>query len=228
MNEYKSISELAKEINVSRQAVYQRIRNDKELSTSLQPFTVNESKRTVYTLQGQELIKQAFSAHCKQELDSSLQSIDSKQVDTECKQIDTDCKAVDSGLQSQLEEVRENNRTLSEDNKQLTAENRLLTAQVELLQSQLEELKADKEYLKKLIDDLTAALTAAQALHGIEKQQKVIEVKEAAAPAPDPSRSERRSRSEQRSPAPAPVRSGTQKEQRTKMTFADRLRKIFR
>ncbi len=112
----------------------------------------------------------------------------------------------------------------------------LLTAQVELLQSQLEDLKADKAYLQ---ERLTAAeqerdsLTKERQTLVIEllelREPKVIEVKGTASPAPDPiRRSERRSRSEQRSPAAAPGRSGTQKQQRTKMTLADRLRKIFK
>ena len=169
----KSISELAKELNVSRQAIYQRIKNDKDLSTSLQPFTVNECKRTVYSLQGQELIKQAFSAHCKQEVDSSLQSIDSKPIDT-------NCKPVDSSLQSELDILRASN---------------------DGLQAQVEELRADKAFLKeqltikdKQIEALTTALQAAQALQGMEKQkqQKVIEVKQpAAVKDPTPARSEK-------------------------------------
>lgn len=59
--------------------------------------------------------------------------------------------------------------------------------QINLLKSEVDSLKADKEYLKSKLDaadtnisNLTTALTAAQALHGMDKQQKVIEVKEQA------------------------------------------------
>lgn len=86
MNEYKSISELAAELKVTRQAVYQKIKKDKELSTGLRKFTVNENNKTLYSLQGQELIKQAFnsvaSVNSKQAVDSKRVSIDSKLIDT--------------------------------------------------------------------------------------------------------------------------------------------------
>ena len=86
MNEYKSISEIAAELSVTRQAVYQKIKKDKELSTGLRKFTVNENNKTLYSLQGQELIKQAFnsatSVNSKQAVDSKRVSIDSKLIDT--------------------------------------------------------------------------------------------------------------------------------------------------
>lgn len=57
--------------------------------------------------------------------------------------------------------------------------------QISLLQSQITELKADKAKLNERLDmaetnisNLTTALTAAQALHGMDKQQAAIEVKQ--------------------------------------------------
>ena len=76
MTDSKTIAQIAAELGVSRQAVYQRIRYNKELSTELCKFTVNEGNKKLYTLQGQELIKSAFS---KSDAVNSKVSIDSKQ-----------------------------------------------------------------------------------------------------------------------------------------------------
>jgi DNA-binding transcriptional MerR regulator len=79
---------------------------------------------------------------------------------------------------SQIEELKEANA-------QLTAQLAALEVKDALSAAQIEELKADKEYLRELVDRLTAqldrvtaALQAAQALHGIEKKAKAIEAEE--------------------------------------------------
>lgn len=150
--------------------------------------------------------------------------------------IPADDAADDSG---RVENVPERSRTFPDDSPD---EGRTVPDPVELLLSQVEELRADKEQLISQLeekqrtidglisqlDNVTAALKAAQTLHGIEKQQKVIEVKAAAAAEdPTPARSERRASSEGRSPAPAPARSGTQRP-RTKNKLSDIMRKLFK
>lgn len=77
-DELKTIAQIAEELEVSRQAVYQRIRYNTELSMKLSKFTVKNGNKTLYNLQGQELIKQAFS---KNESVNCKVSIDSKQTD---------------------------------------------------------------------------------------------------------------------------------------------------
>lgn len=77
-DELRTIAQIAEELKVSRQAVYQRIRYNTELSTKLSKFTVKNGNKTLYSLQGQELIKQAFS---KSEPVNCKVSIDSKQTD---------------------------------------------------------------------------------------------------------------------------------------------------
>lgn len=148
MNELKTISQIAAELGVTRQAVYQRIKSA-ELSTRLQPFTVKQNNTKVYTLQGQELIKQAFSSgvnvNCKQAVDSKRQSIDSKLIDK-------------------------------------------LSEQLTVKDKQIEKLAEQVNTLLQQIDKLTTALQAAQALHGMDKQQAVIEVKERPAAASETSR----------------------------------------
>lgn len=145
MNDYKSITQIAAELGVTRQAVYKKIKSNSELSTGLQEFTVNQGKFTVYSLQGQELIKQAFlnydSVNCKPSTDSKPKAVDSKLVDT-------------------------------------------LQATIETLTKQLEVKDKQINTLTETVKELTIALKAAQALHGMDKQQTVIETKVKAEPRP--------------------------------------------
>lgn len=219
----KTVKQLAAEQNTTKQIIHRIIKRERI-------ETIQNGNRLLIDSEAEAAILQALQLHEAANRtapdDSRTIQNDSERFENNSKRFKTiqndstpagsleDPEQENEQQREQLEELRENNKRLAEDNKQLSAENRLLSAQAELLCSQLEELRTDKQYLKEHIDRLTAALQAAQALHGIEKQQAAIE---AAAPAPAPSRSERRSRSEQRSPAPAPVRSGTQQQQsRTK------------
>lgn len=137
MNEYKSISEIAKELKVSRQAVYQKIKTNTELSAALSQLTVKRNSTTFYSLQAQNLIKQAFESavnvNYRQTIDSKPTSIDSKLIDS-------------------------------------------LTKQLEVKDEQIKSLTEQVSSLVNQIAKLTTALQAAQALHGMDKQQKAIEV----------------------------------------------------
>lgn len=86
MNELKSISQIAKDLGVSRQAVYQKIKNNSELSSNLSKFTVKKNNATLYTLQAQKMISLAFSngvtANCKRTIDSKQMSIDNRLIDS--------------------------------------------------------------------------------------------------------------------------------------------------
>lgn len=164
-NEFKTISEIAKSLSVSRQAVYQKIKTNAELANALQEFTVNNGKATMYSLQGQELIKQAFANN--QSVKSKPSSFDS--------QPSTDNTLLDVLL------------------KQLETKDK----QIESLQEQLKEAQIHTNELSKAIDNLTTALQAAQALHGMEKQQKVIEAEQAA---PEPERQQESSEPQEQQP----------------------------
>lgn len=134
MNEdFKSISQIASEIGVTRQAVYQKLKQS-DLANSVKPFTVKQHNLTLYDLQAQELIKRAF--------ESSVNgvNIDSKRQSTNGKLIDT--------LQASIE---------------------ALTKQLEVKDNQI-------ETLTETVKTLTANLAAAQALHGMDKQQATIAV----------------------------------------------------
>ena len=104
MSDNKSVSEIAQELGVTRQAVYQRV---KKLSSSLQPFTVKLDNKTLYTLQGQKLIKQAFSSSesVKQTVNvdsKQVSSVDSKLIDTLTAQLEAKDRQIET-LSKQLE-----------------------------------------------------------------------------------------------------------------------------
>lgn len=147
MNDLKTVSEIAGEIGCSSQAVYSKI---KRLESSLKPFKVKQGNCTLYTSEGRKMIISAFSQPVK------------------------DFKAVDNELEtlsSELESLREENEKLKLENAELKGKNETLNQ----LTSTFKVNQAEIESLLKTIESLTAALTAAQTLHGMEKQQKMLE-----------------------------------------------------
>ena len=129
--EYKSISQIAKELKVSRQTIYNKINNNPELSSKLCQCTVKVQNRTLYTLQAFELIKQEFDKSVKSNIDVKFTS---NMIDT-------------------------------------------LTQQLTVKDCQITALQAQIDKLTNTVQELTIALKAAQALHGMDKQQNVIETK---------------------------------------------------
>ena len=62
----KTVKQIADELGVTKQAVHQK-RKSKELATALQPFTTMVDGVVYISVDGEELIKQAFFKHdCKQ------------------------------------------------------------------------------------------------------------------------------------------------------------------
>ena len=181
MNEYKSISQLAKEIGVTRQAIYKKIKSDNQLSTGLQQFTVNQNKLTVYSLQGQKLIKQAF---LNNDTVNRAVNVDSKPVSTNSKLVDS-----------------------------LTAQIETLTKQLTVKDEQLSAAQAQINSLVDTIHEMTIALKAAQALHGMDKQQKTIEVKQEKAEA----KAQTQLHTQKQKPAP-----------KQKRTLSDRIKAFFK
>ena len=122
-----TVGQIAKELGVSRQAVYQKIRLDRQLQADLQPFTVKQGNKTLYTAEGQKRLIEAFSGR--------------ENVKTE--------KKSNSNSQQQL---------------------------IDLLREQLEVKDKQIEQLSERLKEVTTALQAAQALHGLEHSPKAIEV----------------------------------------------------
>ena len=170
MNDLKSISQIAVNLGVSRQAVYSKLKSA-ELARAVKPLTVKQGNTTLYTLQAQELIKQAFTAFVVNQDSSNRQeeidSLTSKLTESE-KQLN---KALHD-IEVKSHELQEKEQRIKE-----------LTERLTMLDTLVTELKADKAKLNERLDkaetnisNLTTALTAAQALHSIDKQQAVIEL----------------------------------------------------
>lgn len=111
----KTIAQIAAELGVTRQAVYQRIKNNSELSTAISQFTVKKNNTTLYNLQAQQIIKQAFESgvnvNCKQAVDSKQKSIDSKLIDSLQATIATLTNQLES-KDKQIEKLSAQNDTL--------------------------------------------------------------------------------------------------------------------
>lgn len=237
--ELKTIAEIAKELNVSRQAVYLKLKNN-DLSEAVKPFTERQGKVTRYTNQGIQLIKDAFiNNSVKYELTSEVRDLTESLTESQenCQELSKNLNICQIELDKALKEVQELKRINSE----LTAKtsvNDSLTEKCGILESncqrlekdlsecriQIDELKADKAKLNERLDkaesdrtelieankELTIALKAAQALHGMDKQQKTIETVQAV---PEPERQQ--SSSEPQEPP-------------KKRTLRERVRDFFR
>lgn len=167
----KTVSQLAQELNVNRTTLHRLIqRNNIE--------TLQEGNKRLIDAQAEQAILKAFNSKSLQgeTLQNNNKLLQQRNV-AQAEQLANKDKTIDS-LQTQLAEKDK---------------------QINLLQSQITELKADKDKLNARLDkaeeererletnisNLTTALTAAQALHGMDKQQAVIEVKADEAPEED-------------------------------------------
>lgn len=188
MNDLKSISQIAVNLGVSRQAVYSKLKSA-ELARAVKPLTVKQGNTTLYTLQAQELIKQAFTAFAvNQDSSNSQEEIDSltsKLTESE-KQLDIALH----DIEVKSHELQEKEQTIKELTERLTMRDSLiaeLKADKTKLNARLDKAEEERERLESNISNLTTALQAAQALHSIDKQQAVIEIKEpASTPEPEP------------------------------------------
>ena len=214
----KTVKQLAAEQNTTKQIIHRIIKRERI-------ETIQNGNRLLIDSEAEAAILQALQLH---EAANRTAPDDSRTIQNDSERFENNSKRFktiqndstpagsledppeNEQQREQLEQLREALEDLRKENQQLTAEKAGLTSQVELLREQLEELRTDKQYLKEHIDRLTAALQAAQALHGIEKQQAVIE-----AAAPASAQSERQLQKQQRTrPAPA-AGTGRQSERRT-------------
>ena len=69
----KTIRQIADEIGVSKQAVFKKIKRE-PLSTSLQGFTATVDGRLMVSVDGEKLIKQAFSEKSQTEIENQTQT----------------------------------------------------------------------------------------------------------------------------------------------------------
>lgn len=138
----KTIKQIADEIGVSKQAVHQK-RKSRELSTALQSFTTTVDGVVYISVDGEKLIKQAFSkSDCKQ-VDGRLSTtVDGSFTPSFTPNNDGEIMFLRSQverLQGELEKEREHNR--EKDKQLLDTLNKLAESQAALSAGQA----ADKQ-----------------------------------------------------------------------------------
>ena len=149
----KTIRQIADEIGVSKQAVFKKIKRE-PLSTSLQGLTATVDGRLMVEVDGEKLIKQAFSEIAPSTTDNQLTGA----VDG----------LVDAPSTKNAEKTAEVDGVIS-----------VLQATIDTLQGQLEvkdrQIEQQAQTITRLTDALAAAQqTAAAALHAGTIQQQLI------------------------------------------------------
>ena len=134
----KTIRQIADEIGVSKQAVHQK-RKSKELSTALQPFTSTVDGVVYISVDGEKLIKQAFSKSERKQVDGSFTSTVDGSFTPENDEEIKFLRAQVERLQAELEKEREHNRET--DRQLLDTLNKLAESQAALSAGQA----ADKQ-----------------------------------------------------------------------------------
>ena len=129
----KTIRQIAEELGVSKQAVHQK-RKSKELSTALQPFTSIVDGVVYISVDGENLIKQAFSnVNCK--------PIDDNKTSTIYTRVDSDIYGI---LKDTIDTLQE----------QLNVKDKQISELTETIKTQAQSINAyqQKELAGKIIE----------------------------------------------------------------------------
>ena len=188
MNEqkYLSVRQVANAANVSAQAIYQRVDKD------LKPFVKLIKGRKMLSVEVLQLFGVSdLTSTCQEEPKELDKQLTSNEI-TDIQPLQQEVQELKQQLldkQNQIKQLELDKHELELD-KQLTSEAlkhqisslesivETMTKQNDILNSRLDKAEAERERLEQTISNLTIALSAAQALHGIDKQQAVIEVKD--------------------------------------------------
>lgn len=189
--ELKTIAEIAKELNVSRQAVYLKLKNN-DLSEAVKPFAERQGNVTRYTNQGIQLIKDSFvngsdKPHLTEELKNLTDSLTESQEN--CQELSKNLNVCQNELDKALKEVEELKRINSELTTKtsvidsLTEERKALENSCQVLETKLSEkenyinsLESDKasqsEQLSALNTQLVNVIAAANEERDKERQER--------------------------------------------------------
>ena len=164
----KTITAIAAEIGVSRQAVYKRLKRDNRLSTELTRFTAVVNNVTYYTEDGERLIKAAFES-----------DIDNHRVNQSDNQAVNRVNQPDNPDNHRVNQVDSDDRaalieSLHQRLEDKDRENEVLRERLRQKDTQITELQAQTARLTQTLDNTVMALTAAQALHAADKQQQLL------------------------------------------------------
>lgn len=189
--ELKTIAEIAKELNVSRQAVYLKLKNN-DLSEAVKPFTERQGNVTRYTNQGIQLIKDSFAnSSVKCDLTENVKDLTENLTESQetCQKLSSNLKSCQEELDKALKEIQ----SLKQTNNELTAKTSVIDSLTEeckalenscqVLETKLSEkenyinsLESDKasqsEQLSALNSQLVNVITAANEERDKERQER--------------------------------------------------------
>ena len=140
----KTITQIAKEIGVSRQAVYDKIKKE-PLSSTLQPFTLHVDNTLHYTIEGEKLIKIAFKIK---------EPVSSVSIN----EIDDPVKILIKTLQEQVSSLNKQNEDLRQQLNEERVHTREQSDKIISLAEQLAELNKNNQILLKQEQERNIAL----------------------------------------------------------------------
>ena len=176
----KTAAEIAAELHITRQAVYKRLRVDRDLQSSLHGLTVEVNNRIYYPPRAESILKAAFVNHIanlgsqngSQAVDSDLQN-----SEPNLQEVDSDLQNSEPGetatqaLYTVIDELRHQLDTLRAENAAQREQATAKDTQIAALQTHIDSQAETIQQQHKTIENLTAAVTAAQALHAADIKQ---------------------------------------------------------
>jgi predicted DNA-binding protein YlxM (UPF0122 family) len=131
----KTIPQIAKEIGVTRQAIYKKIKKE-PLLTSLQGLTVMNNNKLTVDSNGETLIKTAFDKNVSITVNKKTDIVSTDEVNNITKEVDNNSDELPRSLQEQI---------------------KILTSQIESKDRLIEVLENEMKYKNEQIQALTTA-----------------------------------------------------------------------
>ena len=176
----KTMSQLARELNISKSTLHRLIQRN-EIET-IQQGNKNMIDETTEQAIIKALHDKTFQKETFQKNENETKTFQNQIVSQAERIVEQEKNILE--LQQQLQDITNKSIQLQFQLDILKAENTSLNDKIADKDKTIGRLEQDKEYLKSKLDaadsnisNLTTALTAAQALHGMDKQQAVIDVK---------------------------------------------------
>lgn len=174
----KTLKEIADEIGVSKQAVYKRFKG--KLSTVCAPYAYTEYGVVYLDEQGESIIKQDFEKTNGAHTECSIGAVKKLEENTAKSEKSTEKNSQTDVMESVHTEqsdraYTEHIRSASYEQEQSEAIIKVLQATIDTLQGQLEIKDKQIERQASTIENLSASLAAAQALHAGTIQQQLTE-----------------------------------------------------
>lgn len=121
MNEYLNISQIARELNVSRQAIYSKLKSP-EIQSVMCQYTVRHNNRTLYASDFVNVLKQAFeSVNTVQTLDTICQEEVSSLLQSQFDLLKATIETLTAQLAEKDKQISEKDKQIAEKDKQISA-----------------------------------------------------------------------------------------------------------